>query len=46
MAQYSTVPLRFIGLDVHRDYFVAAGVNAQQVTVFGPQRVLNHQLPA
>ncbi len=39
-------PTRFIGLDVHRDYFVAAGVNAQKVTVFGPQRVPNHQLPA
>jgi transposase len=45
MIQYSTTPQRFIGLDVHRDYFVAAGVNAQQVTVFGPQRVPNHQLP-
>jgi transposase len=45
MSQYSTVPSRFIGLDVHRDYFVAAGVNARQVPVFGPQRVPNHQLP-
>jgi transposase len=45
MSEYSTIPQRFIGLDVHRDYFVAAGVNAQQVTVFGPQRVPNHQLP-
>jgi transposase len=46
MSQYSTIPQRFIGLDVHRDYFVAAGVSAQQVPIFGPQRVLNHQLPA
>ncbi len=46
MAEYSTIPLRFIGLDIHRDYFVAAGVNAQKVTVLGPQRVPNHQLPA
>lgn len=46
MSPYSTLPQRFIGLDVHRDYFVAAGVNAQQVPVFGPQRVMNHQLPA
>jgi transposase len=44
MLQPNPVPSRFIGLDVHRDYFVAAGVNAQKVTVFGPQRVPNHQL--
>ncbi len=37
-------PLRFIGLDIHKEYFVASGVNAQQETVFGPQRVPNTQL--
>ena len=45
MSEATPVPLRFIGLDVHRDYFVAAGVNAQKMAVFGPQRVPNHQLP-
>lgn len=45
MLDNTPVPSRFIGLDIHRDYFVAAGVNAQKVTVFGPQRVPNHQLP-
>ncbi len=46
MSEVAPVSLRYIGLDIHRDYFVAAGVNAQQVPIFGPQRVPNHQLPA
>ncbi len=37
-------PTRFVGLDIHKEYFVATGVNAQQEIVFGPQRVDNHQL--
>lgn len=44
MAQYSTLPQRFIGLDIHKHYFVAAGVNAQQETVFSPRRVANADL--
>jgi transposase len=30
---------RFIGLDIHKHYLVAVGVDAQQQVVFGPQRV-------
>lgn len=36
MSEYSTVsPSRFIALDIHKAYFVAAGVNAQRETVLG-----------
>jgi transposase len=31
-----TVPKRFIGLDIHKKYFVAAGVDAKLNQVFGP----------
>jgi transposase len=44
MAQYNTLPQRFIGLDIHKHYFVAAGVNARQETVLRPQRVNNGDL--
>ena len=37
-------PTRFIGLDIHKDYFVAAGVDAGQATVLNPQRVENARL--
>jgi transposase len=37
-------PSRFIGLDIHKAYFVAIGVNAAQEQVFGPQRVDNWRL--
>jgi transposase len=37
-------PSRFIGLDIHKAYFVAVGVNAAQEQVFGPQRVDNWRL--
>jgi transposase len=37
-------PTRFFGLDVHKEYFVAVGVNPQREVVFGPQRVSNYQL--
>ena len=37
-------PTRFFGLDIHKEYFVAVGVNPQREIVFGPQRVSNHQL--
>lgn len=38
------IPLRFIGLDIHKSYFVATGVNGEQEQVFGPQRVSNERL--
>ncbi len=34
--QTEQVPKRFIGLDIHKKYFVAAGVDAKQNQVFGP----------
>jgi len=37
-------PIRFIGLDIHKDFFVATGVNAGQEVVFGPMKVPNSQL--
>jgi len=37
-------PTRFFGLDIHKEYFVAVGVNPQREIVFGPQRVSNYQL--
>jgi len=37
-------PTRFFGLDIHKEYFVKVGVNAQREVVFGPQRVSNYQL--
>ncbi|RPJ38550.1 MAG: IS110 family transposase, partial [Chloroflexi bacterium] len=39
-------PTRFIGLDIHKAYFVAVGVDAQKQVVFGPQTVSNHLLDA
>jgi len=41
MAEGST---RFFGLDIHKEYFVAVGVNRECEVVFGPQRVSNYQL--
>ena len=47
MSQPSAVPpQRFIGLDIHRDYFVAVGVDARLEPVFGPQTVSNLELDA
>jgi transposase len=37
-------PNRYIGLDIHKEYFVAVGVNEKLEAVFGPQRVSNYQL--
>jgi transposase len=34
-----TAPKRFIGLDIHKHYLVAAGVDADLHAVLGPQRV-------
>jgi transposase len=39
-------PTRFIGLDIHKAYFVAVGVDAQKQVIFGPQTVPNIQLDA
>jgi transposase len=44
MSNTSTLASRFIGLDIHKEYFVAAGVNAEQEPVFGPMRITNGQL--
>ncbi len=40
----ANAPTRFVGLDIHKEYFIAVGVNAQREVVFGPQRVSNYQL--
>jgi transposase len=35
---------RWIGLDIHKAYFVAVGVSAEKCTVFGPHKIANEQL--
>jgi len=35
---------RFIGLDIHKEYFVAIGVNAQREVVLGPHKISNYDL--
>ena len=35
--QTDQVPKRFIGLDIHKKYFVAVGVDAKMNQIFGPQ---------
>jgi transposase len=42
----SATPSRFIGLDIHKYYLVAIGVNAQQEQVFGPHTVQLSRLDA
>jgi transposase len=39
MSQQTQVPTRFIGLDVHKHYLIAVGVDAQLNPVLGPQKV-------
>ena len=39
-----TQPQRFIGLDIHKHYCVATGVNADLEQVFGPQRIANSKM--
>jgi transposase len=39
MSQEKPVPTRFIGLDVHKHYLVAIGVDTQLNQVLGPRRV-------
>lgn len=44
MADSRNIPARFIGLDIHKHYLVAVGVDAHQQPVFGPRRVAYTQL--
>jgi hypothetical protein len=37
---------RWIGLDIHKAYFVAVGVDAEKQTVFGPQKTPTTSLKA
>jgi transposase len=46
MRQPNAVPNRYIGLDIHRDYFVAVGVDAHLQPVYGPHSVPNQELDA
>ena len=46
MLQEPLSPTRFIGLDIHKHYLVAVGVDATKTVVFGPQRVSYDQLEA
>ena len=39
MTSQSLVPKRFIGLDIHKHYLLAFGVDANLNRVLGPQRV-------
>ncbi|HEX9029686.1 MAG TPA: IS110 family transposase [Anaerolineales bacterium] len=40
------MPTRFIGLDIHKHYFVAVGVNPARQPVFGPHKISVLQLDA
>jgi hypothetical protein len=40
----NTPPVRYIALDIHKEYLVACGVNAEKEAVFDPQRVDNQEL--
>lgn len=46
MDTLEVVPQRFIGLDIHKNYFVATGVNPDKEQILGPQRVPNARLEA
>jgi transposase len=46
MSEFSSPPTRFIGLDIHKEYLVASGVNPAQEMVFGPQRASMRDLDA
>jgi len=39
MSSVTPVPTRFMGLDVHKHYLIAVGVDAQLNQVYGPRRV-------
>ena len=40
MLPSDSIPNRFIGLDIHKEYLVAIGVNRDQKQIFGPYHVL------
>ncbi len=44
MSEEKAIPSRFIGLDVHKHYLIAIGVDAELNQVLGPQRVQLTQL--
>ena len=44
MLPSTSAPGRYIGLDIHKHYLVAVGVDAEQTLIFGPQRVPYTQL--
>jgi transposase len=44
MEKVEKVPTRFIGLDIHKEYFVAIGVNATREVVFGSEKSSVYQL--
>ena len=44
MEKVEKVPTRFIGLDIHKEYFVAIGVNAMREVVFGPEKSSVYQM--
>lgn len=39
-------PVRYVGLDIHKHYLMAAGVNAEQEETYAPRRVENTRLEA
>jgi transposase len=41
---FPSAPVRFIGFDIHKSYFVATGVNANLEEIFGPYRVTNSKM--
>jgi len=45
MPEQPSLP-RWIGLDIHKAYFVAVGVDADKRTVLGPHKIPNDQLDA
>ena len=46
MSHADSTPLRYIGLDIHKHYLVASGVDANGTQVFGPHHVPNDRLEA
>jgi transposase len=46
MSPVCATPTRFIGLDIHKHYLVAVGVDGAQQMVFGPQRIAYTHLTA
>jgi hypothetical protein len=41
-----TAPTRWVGLDLHKEYLLATGVNAEKQQVFGPSRCQIGQIEA